>query len=550
MCMNRETPTAFPTTVFGKYYELMNNSYWIGTTRGVTKMELNARRKPRFTTYYPSEESGYSFGTVRQLLIDNNNQLWAGTSAGLYIFDSQTNSYSGYIHDPEDEFTISSNDIRAIYLDSKQQLWLGTSRGLNRYDPISNSFIRYLFDSADATSISHNIVRSIIEDKQGRLWLGTGGGLNEMIPPENRSASATFKAYTMQDGLPNETIYSMEVDDEGYIWLSTNNGLSRFDPEKREFLNFHTHQGLQSHEFNSAASLKSSGGKLLFGGINGFNFFDPNKVPHDRNNYPIVFTDFRVNYKEVAPASRHLQKHINIEKEVQLDYSKDQMFYFEFTVLDVLNASTRQFTYRLLPFEKEWNELTAINHASYTNIPPGNYTFQVKSSDKNGNLSDQTGEVQIYIKPAFWQTAWFRLGGLLLILGIAYGIYRYRVRSIVYRQTQLEQQVSERTTQIREQKKELEETLTALQNTQVKLVESAKMASLGQLTAGIAHEINNPINYINGNAEALGLDFKDLETLLQQLTKLENGTYKQGNHPEDTGAFPKTRPSLPNRRDE
>ena len=154
----------------------------------------------------------------------------------------------------------------------------------------------------------------------------------------------------MKDGLPNETIYAMEVDDQGMIWVSTNNGLSKFNPATKTFLNFHPHLGLQSHEFNAGASLKTNEGKLLFGGINGFNYFDPKTIPDDKHNFPIVFTEVKVNYKTVTPDSRHLTKHINTVDEIRLDYATDKMFYFEFVALDLLYSDTRQFAYRLIPF--------------------------------------------------------------------------------------------------------------------------------------------------------------------------------------------------------
>lgn len=516
-------PNSLPHNRVWQILKDTDDHYWIGTTSGVTSMKLDPNGKPHFEIYYPTQEEAQNtnFGTVRQLARDHQGRLWVGTFWGLYIFNEQTKRFQGFHHNPQDTTSLSANSVRAIFEDSQQQLWIGTSNGLNRYNPETRSFTRFIHDPADTTSINDEVVRSIIEDQKGRLWIGTGKGLNLLLPSKTADQSDIyFRAFTAQDGLPNETIYAMELDDEGFIWISTNDGLSKFDPESYTFQNYYSHQGLQSHEFNSDASLKTRDGKLLFGGINGFNYFDPQAIATEADYNPVVFTDFRVNYQPVQPGSRHLDRHINIENEVQLDYLKDRMFYFEFTVLDLTNAATKNFAYRLWPFEEQWNDVGTVNNASYTNIPPGRYAFQVKYADKGGSWQEPISEIAVYIRPAYWQTTWFKLISFFLVLTLIYGIFRYRHRAIYRRQQQLETTIKERTAQINEQKQGLEQTLAELKDTQSKLIESEKMASLGQLTAGIAHEINNPIGFINGNAEALKLDFKDAQPIFEKLAEL------------------------------
>ncbi|MEN0047118.1 MAG: two-component regulator propeller domain-containing protein [Bacteroidota bacterium] len=505
----------FPSNRVWQILKENTNRYWIGTNGAITEMSIS-NGKPSFQTHQPSQ---YSFGTVRQLLLDHQQQLWVGTGHGLYIFDKEKKQYQAFEYNENDSTSLSSDDIRGLYEDSQNRIWVATSNGLNLYQQASNTFLQFLYDPSDSTSISDHVVRNIKQDQDGQIWIGTSKGLNKYLVGSDGQVS--FKAYTKKDGLPNEVIYATEIDEQGYIWMSTNAGLSRFDSKNEVFLNFHPHQGLQDREFNAAASLKTKDGHLLFGGINGFNYFKPQEIVLDTLAPTIIFTELRVNYEVVKPNSRHLSKHINVADQVTLDYAEDQMFYLEFAALDLVNANTHQFAYRLLPFEEEWKTVGQVNNASYTNISPGKYQFQVKSADLNGHWSNQVKEIDIYIKPMIWQRAWFRLLLMAAAIGLIQLVFFLRTRSLHRDQQRLERIVSSRTAKVRAQKKELEETLLTLKKTQSVLIESEKLASLGQLTAGIAHELNNPINFINSSAIALQHDFEEAQPLLKKISQLK-----------------------------
>ena len=111
---------------------------------------------------------------------------------------------------------------------------------------------------------------SICEDKDSILWIGTlAGGLNKFDPKNE-----TFEFYTEADGLSNNTIYGLVIDQLENVWVSTNFGISNFNPKTKKFKVFGAGNGLQSNEFNNNAFYISSSGRIYFGGINGFNYFN------------------------------------------------------------------------------------------------------------------------------------------------------------------------------------------------------------------------------------------------------------------------------------
>ena len=96
-------------------------------------------------------------------------------------------------------------------------------------------------------------------------------------------------------------------------------------------------------------------------------------------------------------------------------------------------------------FDKEWNYIGSRNTASYTNIPPGHYTFKVKYKNTTGTWSPVTAELHLVIAPPFWGTWWFRTAAVLFILIGVYALFKIRIQSINSQKLILEEQVKERT---------------------------------------------------------------------------------------------------------
>lgn len=494
------------------------NVLWIGTSDayGITKMTLNHSEQPDFKLY-----QGASSNSIRCLYQDSFDNIWLGTNKGLSRFDEATTTYKHYVEDKSSPQALSNDYIRCILQDSKGRLWIGTSSGgLNLFDYATETFTAFQHSESDSLSLSSNRVRALYEDQNGQLWAGTSAGLDKMIEKNNQ---IYFKNYSTLNGLPNNTIYAVQGDSLNRIWVSSNKGLSCLHPETEVIKNFTLEDGLQNMEFNSNTSFKNKKGELFFGGVNGFNFFQPEKLlMKDVQPAKVILTEFRLNNKPVPVNSTgRLRKNIHEAETIHL-LKEDKVFSFRFAALDLSNRVVNRYAYKLEGWDEDWNYVEQQNLAFYTNIPHGEYTFMVKTASKNGSWDTTPTTLGVIIAPAFWQTSWFWLLMFLATIGLVIFIIWVRTVALNRQNQILEDTVKERTDELNRQKENLQTALSDLKNTQTKLIQSERLASLGQLTAGIAHEINNPINFVASNVQALKMDFEDIQELLEKITELKD----------------------------
>ncbi|MGB9906718.1 MAG: ligand-binding sensor domain-containing protein, partial [Candidatus Saccharicenans sp.] len=313
-----------------------------------------------------------------------------------------------------------SGRIFSIAEDQSGCLWLGCyGGGLVRYNPETGEMLHLTHDPLDRRSLSSNSVINVYIDHEGFIWAGTnGGGLNRLDP-----SSLTFTRYNETQGLPSSVIYGILEDDDGNLWLSSNRGLSRLDPRTNQIKNFDTTDGLQSYEFNGNACLKGHDGLLYFGGINGFNVFNPRAIQASEFRPPVVITSLIISNAPVRPGQtvdgyKILDKSITQTAEIILHW-KHRVVAFEFAGLDYTSPEKNQYAYILEGFEDNWNYVGTRRFASYSNLPPGRYTFRVMAANSDGLWNENGARLSLQVVPPFWRTWWFYLLVVLVLAGAA-----------------------------------------------------------------------------------------------------------------------------------
>ena len=411
-----------------------NGLLWIG--HGALGLRLFDPRDEHFVRSWrhdPTDSTSLTNDLITCILPSGNGNLWVGTSDGLGFYDQGTDSFRSWRHDFNDPVSLSGDRISALYEDRQGTLWLGTggnsgdaymvgSNGLNRMSWDRSEFSIYKHDPKNPRSISSNWIYAIFQDSRGLFWIGTSNGLNLM--DQN---TETFTYYLQKDGLPNDTIVSILEDDSGQLWLSTQNGLSCFDPVNNSFRNFDADDGLQQYRFNAWSFFKTLRGEIFLGGTGGLNAFFPDQITRDPFIPPIILTDFRLFDKEVPVGMGSPQKrHISRMDEMVLKHDQNSIG-LSFSALHFSSPEKNQYAFYLENYEDTWRKPGFERRAEYTNLDPGNYTFRVKASNKDGVWNQEGVSLKVKILPPWWQTIWAGFMYVLLISAIIYGLIRIQI---------------------------------------------------------------------------------------------------------------------------
>jgi signal transduction histidine kinase/ligand-binding sensor domain-containing protein/DNA-binding response OmpR family regulator len=370
---------------------------------------------------------------------DSKGNLWIGTNGeGINVlkdgkvikkFTPRPRPDAG-----NEAFLPMNGYIRAIEEDASGNIWIGShGGGINVYNPQKEQWTTYTQSNSQLPS---DKVQALLLDSRGNMWAGTFGEGLSLYDKKNQ----TFVTFSEKDGLQNTTVYQIIEDQNGLIWLSTNTGISSFDLAKKTFRNYTHHNGVQNSNFVRASGIRLSNGELLFGGLEGFNYFNPAKLTINRNVPVVLLTDLRVSNKSVVPGpDAPVKEHISTADQIRLAYK--QNFALHFVALNYTIPKQNHYAYMLEGFDKDWIYTGTINTVSYTNLDPGEYTFHVKAGNNDGIWSTKDTVIKIYVQPPFWRTAYAYLfyivafGGLLLYSRYR-GITRIRKKFLLEQERQ------------------------------------------------------------------------------------------------------------------
>lgn len=395
--------------------------------RGVTRLKLPAAM--------PSTR-------IRSLL-SMRDQLWIGTQNGLVRYRADGADLKIYPADPESKGGLSDGRIVVVQPAKDGQVWVGTQHGLNLLDPVSGSVEHILPDPHNRASLSNAVIAALAIDELGRVWVGSVGGGIDIMTGRDDAGRPVFQHLGIKDGLPSMQIDAFLIDNQGRIWVSTDNRMAVIDPKNLRVTPLLAADGIRIADYWEQSAAKTEKGELLFGGQGGLTVIRPDARHSAEPIVPIVVTDVRIGHRHLS-AGNFNQAGSKTPITVLPD---ERSFHLEFAGLDFVTPEFEHYSYRLDGFDQDWVDAPQ-RVVTYTNLAPGDYQLHLRAQSRDSGWHELAMPIQVTVRPAYYQTLWFRLLAGLTLVVLVLGVIQARTSSLRRRRAELQQLVEQRTAEL------------------------------------------------------------------------------------------------------
>lgn len=503
---------------------------WLGTyNAGIYRWNPRSNEEEYFTV-----ESGHiPSNRIKHLFMDSRSRLWASSyDRGFFLIDQET----GYCCEDPEKFAIPREmpfeRVNHITEDKLQRLWLSTESGLYIFAPSSQELIS-LSDELNSTQLGQFSWASL-RDSSGNIWVGqehqllqldsnaqikAAIGIEQCWFLMENSHGLIFAASpgglmvlsheglsiplpVLEETLSGLSVYAVQEDQVGNHWITTNKGVFWWNQQQGHIRQYTDKDGLLSQEFNLYSVEAFSEGSIALGNIKGVHIIDPSEVIYYPHGPRIYLDEIRIDNLSLADHYQVDDRHSRVlhpsyltelvihpnEKFLTLGFSSMDFHYRENTIQE----------YRLLGFNNQWIDVSEEHKVNLVNLPPGEYQFQLRAQNQSSLYSD-IRTLDISVLPPFHQTLWFQFMMVVIIIVITTLIILYikKLNLEIDRRTLAEKQYSQLNNNLEDEvlkrTDELTQAMDQLKRTQQQIIEQEKMSSLGQVVAGVAHEINTPL---------------------------------------------------------
>ncbi|SDW70080.1 Signal transduction histidine kinase [Lutibacter oricola] len=393
---------------------------WAGSWRNGLYVLKNGTRN--FKNYNLDNTEVFNSNIILSFAEDSKGIIWISTFyGGLLSYNPSTNKFQNYTSENFSKYNIQNSAIRKVLVDLDDNIWLGTTQGLYKVSQLGdNKFsVEDISDKIvveQVTGISANHILSLYQSKDGILWIGTrGAGLCKYNINKNKAVW-----YNKSNNLNEENVSGIIESLNGNIWVSGNYGISKLDVNTNIITNYNSDDGLLSNDFNFNAVYRDKTGEIYFGNYKGIDYFNPNNIPVNTNEPSMYLTDFKLFNKPVDLNSEDspLKKVISETEQITLTHNQS-VFTIDYVGINYTRPEKNQYAYYLDGFETDWNYVGNSKSATYTNLPYGDYIFNVKSANNDGVWNKEPLTLAITVLPPWWRTVWaFFLYFVLFLLAL------------------------------------------------------------------------------------------------------------------------------------
>lgn len=408
---------------------LEDKGLWIGTVgEGLIFIDTESKK---WINYRSDNAQNTLNNDYVYTLLPDRQYLWIGTyGGGVSRLNKETGQIMPFVIDASSGLK-GLEQVRVLFEDSSGIMWIGTEAGLYKVVHIAESGILTV-----AAYLGEEQIYCLHEDHKNRLWIGTfGSGLYALD-----LSTEHLMQYSVDEGLPGNSIFGVVEDQDSYFWISTDKGISKFNPQSSSFLNYGLSDGLINLEYNFNSYFISSQNEIFFGGSNGFTRFDPSKVSSNPYIPPVVFTEL-LQSNEVIDIDEEgpLNEDLNVAETLVFSYEQAN-FTLKFSALNYVSPEKNQYAYQMEGLESHWNLTTGQPSASYTIQDAGTYTFRLKAANNDGLWNPNIRTLKIRVLPPPWKTWWaFSLYTMALVAAILSLIGFMQMKSRLKQDLHLEQ---------------------------------------------------------------------------------------------------------------
>lgn len=439
---------------------------WASTVNGIEIFHYDKIKKSLKQIRKIDKKDGLPGNIIRSVYKDKQNNLWIATAFGIAVMKGKNHSDYRVEKIFTDKDGLVNNYVFSMLEDNEGNMWFATAGGVSKFD--GKTFRNYtsvtdqndtaknkplldkvmLLVSAVSEGLANQDVRSIAMDNERQLWFATGSGISWYDEKND-----TFKSITSNEGLSVDRLYFLQYDSlRNLLWVGTAFGLDKFDlgefKRSGKILISHptTYDGFIEVETNTNAVCIDKSSNLWLGTIDGLIKYYPDYIrPKNEVEAQTQITKISINRNDTL-----------LSENSSLPYEMNNIT-LDFIGISLSAPERVEYKYQLEGFDNDWTISQKETSAKYSNLPSGNYIFKIVASNNDGLWNKKPVIFPFAILPPWWQTWWFRVLFLIVLIISIWLLIKWREKNLVIEKINLEEKVKQRTQQLHEQKEMVEE---------------------------------------------------------------------------------------------
>ncbi|PQA53211.1 hybrid sensor histidine kinase/response regulator transcription factor [Siphonobacter curvatus] len=400
---------------------------WVGLWKNLGYWDAAARRFVLLPLPPDLLSQQYLYQGIRGLTFDAQGQVWiSGQDGYVASFNEATRQWT--TQSPASAFAqaVQKKNSRPVIpvalLVDEQSIYLTTEfDGLVIIDRKTHQIQTLTHENAPKVIPTNQLIGLAADPtRKDIFWMGSYDGLICF-----HKSTRTSETFSLEEGLPDNAIYSLLPDAKGSLWLATNKGLCQFHPLTHQIRLFQASDGLPGEEFNRFHYLRLPDDRLAFGGIEGWTLFKPAGSFVDTYQPTVGLTQVLINNSPIDQTP--FKQPLEALQALQLPYDQNSLV-FNFAGLHYAQPEKLTYRYQLEGYDEGWNHIGTASEAHYTKLPPGHYTLRVNVTNTSGEWSHHTYSLSLIIHPPFYQSWWAYALYVLLAGSLAWLFVQYRIR--------------------------------------------------------------------------------------------------------------------------